>query len=345
MCLRVLLLRIAPASLRGFWPVILTEMMDIFTREEADPALIIAACKFLDLVLVLPATSELFNLYEWMFITEGLETVRNPVYIPFVENLADKLTRMPPPAPPTQSSKHGSTNLTNAVSAAAMAASLANLEEEGAPTTASSSGLRRPVITIRTISIGPNDSALFSSPWFHTFLSRFSRAAYQGGLATSGTPDMEFISQLLASDFSDLESEGGDLSIPNATAQVLDIDEFEMIDAQRKSSSPSPILSANNTRSSGKWMSVNYKKESDKDINIGSVVEKESITMDKDTTREPTMEESQESNRFSTRSSAFIDAKSRNSLLSAEGFDKSMLSGEDGEERGVDERIQRDDTS
>ena len=90
LCLRVLLLRISPASLRGFWPAILTEMMDIFTREDHDPALIIAACKFLDLVMVLPATSELFNLYEWMFITEGLETLHEPVYLPFVENLAHK---------------------------------------------------------------------------------------------------------------------------------------------------------------------------------------------------------------------------------------------------------------
>lgn len=362
-------MRIAPASLRGFWPVILAEMMDIFTREEADPALIIAACKFLDLVLVLPSTSELFNLYEWMFITEGLETVRNPVYIPFVENLAEKLIRTPPQPTPTHS-KHNSVNYSTPASAAAVAASVAHQaalgesgDEEHTPrqvsTDGSTANLRRPVITIRTISIGPNDTVLFASPWFHTFLSRFSRAAYQGGLSTIGAPDMDFIALLLAGDFSDLESEGGDLAYPNATATVLDIDEFEMVDPKvdRKSTgSPSPLVSSSSSsnlgnRGSGKWMSVNYKKESDKDIIIGSAVEKESITIDKDTTREAT-EETQESNHFSNRASAFIDTKSHSNILSVQGFDKSGLFGEDEDEsstsaslndRGIDERLESED--
>ena len=280
--MRVLLLRITPASLRGFWPVILTEMMDIFTREEADPALIIAACKFLDLVLVLPSTSELFNMYEWMFITEGLETVRNPVYIPFVENLAEKLTRAPSMSY-TAASKSAST----AVSAAAAAASVSlindqsgSAESEEPAQDAAHTGLRRPVITLRTVSIGPNDTNLFTSPWFHTFLSRFSRAAYQGGLAPNVAPDMEFIALMLAGDFSDLESEGGELAFPHATATVLDIDEFEMVEAKPKKQPTSPNLSS----STSKWVNVNYKKDSNKEITVGSALEKEAITIDKDTT-------------------------------------------------------------
>lgn len=251
--------------------------MDIFTREEADPALIIAACKFLDLVLVLPSTSELFNMYEWMFITEGLETVRNPVYIPFVDNLAEKLTRSPSASHPANSK-----NSVTAVSAAAAAVPASSIDHTSAEAEESAqdgtpAGLRRPVITVRTVSVGPNDTNLFSSPWFHTFLSRFSRAAYQGGLAPNVAADMEFIAQLLAGDFSDLETEDDRLSFPNATATVLDIDEFEIVDIKpKKKQPPSPDSAAT------KWVNVNYKKDSDKEISVekGSAVEKDAINKD-----------------------------------------------------------------
>lgn len=52
----------------------------------------------------------------------------------------------------------------------------------------------------------------------------------------AGVPDKEFIAQLLAGDFSDLESEAPELTIPR-TPQ-LDINEFEMVEDDKKKVAP-----------------------------------------------------------------------------------------------------------
>lgn len=276
----------------------------------------------------MPGTSELFNLYEWMFITEGLETVRNPVYIPFVENLAEKLTRAPA-APFSHSSKNAATAV-SAAAAAVSASSIAEHSENEDASTQEAIGLRRPVITMRTVCIGPNDTNLFSSPWFHTFLSRFSRAAYQGGLAPNVAPDMDFIALLLAGDFSDLESEGGELSFPNATATVLDIDEFEIVDIKPKKEPTSPAAAG-----SEKWVNVNYKKDSDKEIAVDKgAFEKEAIIKD---THAPTHSAvgAQESARKSADeqvakfSKPIFERSSSQNIISDQRFTKSILTDDD----------------
>ncbi|OCF74855.1 hypothetical protein I204_03697 [Kwoniella mangroviensis CBS 8886] len=81
LCLRVLMCRISPQHLTNFWPVILTELLRIFELTMDDPPedgsealqLVLAACKFLDLLLVIQ--SEDFQVHQWMFVTDTTDAV------------------------------------------------------------------------------------------------------------------------------------------------------------------------------------------------------------------------------------------------------------------------------
>ncbi|WWC97086.1 hypothetical protein V866_003964 [Kwoniella sp. B9012] len=81
LCLRVLMCRISPQHLTNFWPVILTELLRIFELTMDDPPedesaalqLVLAACKFLDLLLVIQ--SEDFQIHQWMFVTDTTDAV------------------------------------------------------------------------------------------------------------------------------------------------------------------------------------------------------------------------------------------------------------------------------
>ena len=61
LCLRVLMCRISAQHLTNFWPVILTELLQVFESTMDEPPsdgseqllLVLAACKFLDLLLVI----------------------------------------------------------------------------------------------------------------------------------------------------------------------------------------------------------------------------------------------------------------------------------------------------
>ncbi|KAG8842667.1 hypothetical protein FRC20_004310, partial [Serendipita sp. 405] len=79
LCMRVLLCRLSAHNLASFWPIILTELFrvieHVFTETPADGtddlALLLSACKFLDLLLVLQ-TQE-FQIQQWMFITDTID--------------------------------------------------------------------------------------------------------------------------------------------------------------------------------------------------------------------------------------------------------------------------------
>ncbi|WWC60178.1 uncharacterized protein I303_102743 [Kwoniella dejecticola CBS 10117] len=81
LCLRVLMCRISPQHLTNFWPVILSELLRIFEVTMDDPPadgsedlqLVLAACKFLDILLVIQ--SEDFQVHQWMFVTDTSDAV------------------------------------------------------------------------------------------------------------------------------------------------------------------------------------------------------------------------------------------------------------------------------
>nr|ODN87338.1 hypothetical protein L203_03611 [Cryptococcus depauperatus CBS 7841] len=84
LCLRVLMCRISPQHLVNLWPVILSELFWIFEQTIDDPPvdgseklhLLLAACKFLDLLLVLQ--SEDFQIHQWMFVTDTTDVEHPP---------------------------------------------------------------------------------------------------------------------------------------------------------------------------------------------------------------------------------------------------------------------------
>ncbi|KAK4687443.1 hypothetical protein P7C73_g2673, partial [Tremellales sp. Uapishka_1] len=81
LCLRVLTCRISPQHLTNFWPVILTELLRVFEATMDEPPadgseqlqLVLAACKFLDLLLVIQ--SEDFQIHQWMFVTDTTDAI------------------------------------------------------------------------------------------------------------------------------------------------------------------------------------------------------------------------------------------------------------------------------
>ncbi|KAN0061878.1 hypothetical protein ACQY0O_005872 [Thecaphora frezii] len=84
LCMRVLLCRFSARHLSSFWPVIITELMRLFEgltetlpADESDQLqLVLSACKFLDLLLVLQ--TEDFQVHQWMFVTDTVDVVYAP---------------------------------------------------------------------------------------------------------------------------------------------------------------------------------------------------------------------------------------------------------------------------
>ncbi|KAK9768419.1 hypothetical protein K7432_000963 [Basidiobolus ranarum] len=78
LCLRVLLVRISHRHLTNFWPVLLTELIRLFemfrqkgVENSLQCDLMLAACKFLDLVFTLGTDD--FQIHQWIFITDGVD--------------------------------------------------------------------------------------------------------------------------------------------------------------------------------------------------------------------------------------------------------------------------------
>jgi hypothetical protein len=76
LCLRVLLARVSPEHLQSIWPIVLMELIRIFQSSSAaplsaDPLLLSAACKFIDVAIVMMPAQ--FVLYIWMFLRESVE--------------------------------------------------------------------------------------------------------------------------------------------------------------------------------------------------------------------------------------------------------------------------------
>lgn len=83
LCLRVLLCRISSQHLNNFWPVLLTELIQLFnvflTDDNDRPeqvSLFLSACKFLDLLFVLEDGH--YFIHQWIFISDAIrKTVMN----------------------------------------------------------------------------------------------------------------------------------------------------------------------------------------------------------------------------------------------------------------------------
>ncbi|GAM27983.1 hypothetical protein SAMD00019534_111590 [Acytostelium subglobosum LB1] len=175
-CLRVLLVRISHENLRPFWPVILTEMIDILSHAEFCE-LVLAACKFLDLALTLPSITEQFSLFEWVFIKDCFLKHQAAPFHPYVDSISQN---------PVEFNED-------------MDMPFVTLTSSGEVVSKDPHQLLRPCILIRTIGELPNGYQEFKA-----FLSKFSLSVYKRHL-DSNAVDYLFINEQLIYDFCELE--------------------------------------------------------------------------------------------------------------------------------------------
>ncbi|KAJ9093061.1 hypothetical protein QFC21_006554 [Naganishia friedmannii] len=81
LCLRIMLCRFSSQQLTNFWPMILSELIKIFESAMEDLpkdgsdqlTIVLAACKFLDLLIALQI--EDFQIHQWMFLTDTADAI------------------------------------------------------------------------------------------------------------------------------------------------------------------------------------------------------------------------------------------------------------------------------
>ncbi|KAF7726823.1 hypothetical protein EC973_008424 [Apophysomyces ossiformis] len=182
LCLRIMLIRFSQNHLLNFWPVLITELMRLFNAflynnandrpEEAQIAL--AGCKFLDLLCTLEMDA--FQIYQWIFIRDTVETIVKPQMdgpVPMMEMLEERLNQSP----------HVMDHFPN-----------------DTDTTIPSLGeLKRPMLTMHSIS---------SIKQLTFFIEHISLYIYQSSF-TLAKADMPFIESLLQNDLleGDIDSE------------------------------------------------------------------------------------------------------------------------------------------
>jgi len=182
LCIRVLMCRLSQHNLDSFWSVILSEMYRLLEQTMLDVpsdgseglALVLAVCKFIDLLLVLQ--TEEFQMHQWIFITNTIDAVYRPDEIAPVAML-DQLSEIAGGLPPPQENAQNSANAAFSV----------------LPTPGSNPRmLRRPMLThLRQI-----DSIRDLVPFF----SSVSVATYESIYSSGGNIDWDDVERGLLSD-------------------------------------------------------------------------------------------------------------------------------------------------
>ncbi|KZO91887.1 hypothetical protein CALVIDRAFT_601960 [Calocera viscosa TUFC12733] len=84
LCMRAIMCRFSSNNISTFWPIILAELVRLFETVILEPpadnsedlTVLLAACKFLDLLLVLQ--TEEFQIHQWMFVTDTVDAIYKP---------------------------------------------------------------------------------------------------------------------------------------------------------------------------------------------------------------------------------------------------------------------------
>ncbi|EPT03457.1 hypothetical protein FOMPIDRAFT_1058702 [Fomitopsis schrenkii] len=180
LCVRVLLCRLSPHNLSSFWPVILTELYGLFDKVvtslpsdgSEELALVLAACKLLDLLLVLQ--TEEFQM-QWIFITDTVDAIYRPENW-FPEAMLDRLAEITGDLPVTESAP-------------------SPLHGASSTPTVGSRPMRRPMLrSLRQI-----DSIRELVPFF----SHASIASYESVYSSGGNVDWEAVEGGLLEDMFD----------------------------------------------------------------------------------------------------------------------------------------------
>ncbi|KAJ3401606.1 hypothetical protein HDU80_005857 [Chytriomyces hyalinus] len=167
LCLRVLMCRMKAHHLSNLWPVVLTELIQIFgvyLRDQGskqDLEVFLACCKLLELLLLLG--TEEFQWHQWIFVGETFLTNDTDDLSPsLIDRLSHKWESY-------HASETASTEISNA------------------------STLRRPVLTMKSVKDKAQLAPFIATLSRHTYASTFSRSK----------PDLEFIDTILEADLTD----------------------------------------------------------------------------------------------------------------------------------------------
>ncbi|EJC98757.1 uncharacterized protein FOMMEDRAFT_170958 [Fomitiporia mediterranea MF3/22] len=179
LCIRVLICRLSPYNLSSFWPVLLSELIRIFSQVMAEAPsdgsdalqAVLAACKLIDLLLVLQ--TEEFQIHQWMFITDTVDAIYRPDDW-FPEAIMDQLSEMVGDLPATDLRRPSGFALPDAMS---------------------SNGGRQPLLS----SVKQIDSIRDLAPFF----AHLSIMSYEGVYASAGAVDWEAVESSLVTDIFD----------------------------------------------------------------------------------------------------------------------------------------------
>ncbi|KAL2915392.1 hypothetical protein HK105_205008 [Polyrhizophydium stewartii] len=210
-CLRVLFCRVTAKHMATFWPTILSELVRTFSlciRDAAsdkpeDLAMLLAACKLLDMLLALGI--EEFQIFQWLFVTETGD---------FLEQVASKAAR-----PAGLVDKLGQRWAVLAISDGAVPAASPPARSTWLPSEARSavgdsvdaSRLGRPLILQRSIK---------SRSELDWFIRHISQRAYNCALDQLA-PDTEFVDSLLEQEFPDVDTAAAAGVVNGSNGQVV----------------------------------------------------------------------------------------------------------------------------
>jgi hypothetical protein len=160
--------RFSSKNLKSFWPVILTELVRIFSESPLDENLVFSACKFIDVGLVV--APEEFQLFEWMFIANTQAPLKS-TFVPMLQQIV--IAKM--------SKNNG--------------ASLLKMEEEVVK------GMKRPLIPVRNLSEvgGTEPFQTFSEHYLSKWPKHIEQMMLQDHI------DEEYLAQILDSEFLEIE--------------------------------------------------------------------------------------------------------------------------------------------
>ncbi|KAL5535972.1 hypothetical protein ACEPAF_4066 [Sanghuangporus sanghuang] len=181
LCIRVLICRLSPHNLSSFWPVLLSELIRIFSQVMAEAPsdgsdalqAVLAACKLIDLLLVMQ--TEEFQIHQWIFITDTVDAIYRPDDW-FPEAIMDQLSEMVGDLPASDSRGRQTSGFR-------------------LPDSVSSAGARQPLLS----SVKQIDSIRDLAPFF----AHLSIMSFEGVYASGGAVDWEAVESSLVMDIFD----------------------------------------------------------------------------------------------------------------------------------------------
>ncbi|KAJ3283037.1 hypothetical protein HDU79_009455 [Rhizoclosmatium sp. JEL0117] len=187
LCLRILMCRMTAHHLSNLWPIVLTELIQIFgvyLRDQGtkdDLQVFLSCCKLLELLLLLG--TEEFQWHQWIFICEVFD-FGGPE----------------------------SSNGTSLVDKLSLKWAVGGNERDDASSLRAQTSLRRPILTMHTVLDKQQLAPFISTLSHHTYSSTF----------TAAKPDMAFIEEVLEADIMDTDSNGSpSTSSPSPKTRVL----------------------------------------------------------------------------------------------------------------------------